>query len=373
MKDPRIQNLARILVDYSVAVKPKDLVAITILGELSIAKPLVVEVLRRVLQAGGYPHLLFDHTSIEELAYVFFSEANADQLQHIDPFYEKCIKEFDCRIGILCESDSRELSSIDPSRLSAWSRAYAELIKIKDKRAMEGSFRWVVGLYPTSGYAQDAEMSLEEYENFAFAASGADLDDPMMPWKLLGEKQKKLVDWLAGKKHVELKGPHVDLSFSIEGRSFENCDGRKNMPDGEIFTGPVEDSVNGWIESTFPANYFSVEVGKVALRFEKGRVVHAQSEKHQEHLTAMIETDEGSHRLGEFGIGTNQGIKKFTKNMLFDEKIAGTIHVALGKGYKETGSLNESSIHWDFLCDMRQGGQIIIDGQTIYDSGEFLI
>jgi aminopeptidase len=189
----------------------------------------------------------------------------------------------------------------------------------------------------------------------------------------LGEKQKKLVDWLEGKQRIELKGPHVDLNFSIEGRSFENCDGKKNMPDGEIFTGPVEDSVNGWIESTFPANYFSVEVGQVSLRFENGRVVYAKAEKHQEHLEAMVETDEGSHRLGEFGIGTNKGIKSFTKNILFDEKIAGTIHVALGNGYNETGSLNESTVHWDFLCDMRQGGQIIVDGQTIYDSGEFII
>ena len=216
-------------------------------------------------------------------------------------------------------------------------------------------------------------MSLEEYEDFVYSSMLVDTEDPVSLWEEIGRKQKRLVEWLAGRKTVQVKGKHVDLNFSIEGRTFISCDGHYNMPDGEIFTGPVEDSVNGWLESTYPAIHYGVDVGKVSFRFENGIIVRADAEKNQAHLDKMLATDQGSHRLGEFGIGTNNAIKVFTKNMLFDEKIGGTIHVAAGLGYPESGAKNESAIHWDFLCDMTDGGQITVDGQQFYNSGRFLV
>ncbi len=373
MKDPRLQNLARILVHYSTHIQPGERVGITAYGSAPEAYPLLTEIFREVLNAGGYPHIYFLPFLIEGIDSIFYSEANQNQLEYVDPFYEIIAKEFDCDIYFKCQSNTRSLSNVDPTRIQSRRRAYTELEKIYFQRAAEGSLRWVYALYPTPGFAQDAEMSLEQYEDFVYSATYADTDDPISSWQQVEQYQKRLVDWFRGKQRVELKGPHVDLSFSIEERTFISCDGKANMPDGEIFTGPVEDTVNGWFESTFPAIHDGVDVGQVALRFEAGRVVHAQAEKHPDHLIQAIDTDEGAHYLGEFGIGTNDRIQTFTKNMLFDEKIAGTIHVALGIGFPETGSKNESAIHWDFLCDMRAGGQIIVDDQLIYESGEFEI
>jgi aminopeptidase len=201
----------------------------------------------------------------------------------------------------------------------------------------------------------------------------ADTEDPISVWEDIGRKQKGLVDWLGGRKTVQVRSKHVDLSLSIEGRTFINCDGHVNMPDGGIFTGPVEDSINGWLESTYPAIAYGIDVGKVTFCFENGTIVRADAERNQAHLDKLLATDEGSHRLGEFGMGTNSAIKVFTKNMLFDEKIAGTIHVAAGLGFPETGAKNESTLHWDFLCDLTEGGQITVDGQSFYDSGRFLV
>jgi aminopeptidase len=216
-------------------------------------------------------------------------------------------------------------------------------------------------------------MSLEEYEDFVFSSTLADTEDPIALWGELGRKQQALVDWLAGRKAVQVRGNHVDLSFSIAGRTFMNCDGHVNMPDGEICTTPLEDSANGWLESTYPAVNYGIDVGRVAFRFENGVIVRADPEKNQAHLDKLLATDEGARRLGEFGIGTNSAIKLFTKNMLFDEKMAGTIHVAAGAGIPETGAAHDSAIHWDFLCDMAEGGRITVDGELFYDSGRFLI
>jgi aminopeptidase len=216
-------------------------------------------------------------------------------------------------------------------------------------------------------------MSLQEYEAFVYSATYSDSDDPVSAWNAVAKRQKKVVEWLLGKKQVHVRGRYIDITFSIDGRTFISCDGHLNMPDGEVFTGPVDGTVNGWFESSFPAVEYGVDVGKVAFRFEDGIAVRAEAEKNQDHLTKMLETDEGARRVGEFGIGTNDRIKLFTKNMLFDEKIGGTIHLAVGRAYPETGAKNESAIHWDFLCDMKDGGQIIVDDQVLYESGKFAV
>jgi aminopeptidase len=371
--DPRARNLARLLVRYSVNVQPEDRVSIGCYGSLVAAMPLMVETVREVLKAGAHPHFQLDQVTTEEFGNVFFAEATPAQIAHVDPFAEMVAREFQCEIIFVCESNSRRFSRVDPERRVTRSRAYSKVTETYFERAGRGALRWVAAGVPTQSYAQDAEMSLEDYEDFVFSAAFADTEDPVSAWEEMGRRQARIVDWLAGKKHVDVKGEHIDLSFQIEGRKFINDAGRANMPDGEIFTGPVEDTVNGWFKSTYPAVFGGVDVGQVSLRFEKGVVVHAEAEKNAGYLLKLLDTDEGARRLGEFGIGTNDRIRTFTNNMLFDEKMAGTIHAAIGLGYPESGSTNKSAIHWDFLCDMKDGGQIIVDGQPFYDSGKFLV
>jgi aminopeptidase len=199
------------------------------------------------------------------------------------------------------------------------------------------------------------------------------LEDPVAYWQAKAAEQQRLVDWLVGKERVEVRGEHVDLTLSIAGRTFVNARGDQNMPDGEIFTGPVEDSVEGWVRFTYPAIYHSREVEDVQLWFEAGRVVRASAGKGQAFLDGVLATDPGARYVGEFAIGTNEGLRHFTRDIFFDEKIGGTIHLALGAGYPETGSQNESSVHWDMICDMRSGGEIIVDGELFYKDGEFKV
>jgi aminopeptidase len=216
-------------------------------------------------------------------------------------------------------------------------------------------------------------MTLSEFEDYVYSTTFSDCDDPVREWNRIREEQQGLVDWLEGKKDVRVVGPNVDMTLSIDGRTFINSDGRSNMPSGEIFTGPVEDSAQGWVRFTHPAILTGKEVEGVELHFDKGRVVKASAKKNEEFLHTMLDLDEGSRYLGEFAVGTNVKINRFIKKILFDEKIGGTIHMALGKGYPITGSKNQSAIHWDMICDMREGGQIYVDGELFYDSGKFMV
>jgi aminopeptidase len=209
--------------------------------------------------------------------------------------------------------------------------------------------------------------------DFFFRTVFADQEDPIEPWVEMRAQQEKLVEWLKGHKRVEVKGPQVDLKLSIEDRRFISCHGDENIPDGEIFTGPVEDSVEGWVRFSYPAIFMGREVSGVELRFEDGKVVQAKAEKNEEYLHTVLEMDSGAKYLGEFAIGTNYAIDRFTKNILFDEKIGGTMHMALGFGYPESGSKNQSALHWDMITDMKDGGEIRIDGELFYQSGEFKV
>jgi aminopeptidase len=205
-------------------------------------------------------------------------------------------------------------------------------------------------------------MSLSDYEDFVYGACLLGLPDPVAAWKEQGERQSKLVDWLAGKDQVVMKGSNIDIRLSIKERIFENCDGKFNFPDGEIFTGPVEQSVNGWVRFAYPGVYSG----------QDGKVVKEKAAKGQGLLTALLNTDAGSRYLGEWGIGTNYGIQRFTKNMLFDEKLGGTIHFAVGRGIPQTGSQNKSAIHWDMLCDMAES-EVTVDGELFYKDGQFAV
>jgi aminopeptidase len=367
MTDPRITNLARTLVQYSTEIQPKDRVAIV--GEPP-ATPLIREVYREVLRAGGYPHLLL---KFEGMDYLLFTEANDDQLNYISPFDRLMLEEFEALISIRSQSNTRALSSVDPTRQQIHAKARTDLQSIYTARSAAGEYKWVGTMFPTQAYAQDAEMSLAEFEDYVYSTTYADSKDPIAMWHKIHDEQQRLVDWLAGKKQVEVRGPDVELSLSIEDRVFINSDGKRNMPSGEIFTGPVEDSANGWVRFTYPAVLRGREVEGIELHFEDGKVAKASAKKNQDFLLSMLDTDSGARYLGEFAIGTNKKINRFIKNILFDEKIGGTIHMAVGHGYPETGSVNKSAIHWDMICDMRDGGQIFIDGGLFYESGEFKI
>jgi aminopeptidase len=217
------------------------------------------------------------------------------------------------------------------------------------KRQNTGELRWTLTQFPCAAAAQDAGMSLTEYEDFVYGACMLDSKDPVAHWKNVAKEQDRLVEYMKGKDKVEVHGDNIDLTLSVKGRKFINARGDKNMPDGEIFTGPVEDSVNGRVRFTYPAIYNSHEVQGVEIEFKDGKAVNATARSGQDFLTATLDTDKGSRYLGEFAIATNEGIKQFTRNILFDEKIGGTVHMAFGASYPNSGGVNESTIHWDMI------------------------
>lgn len=200
-----------------------------------------------------------------------------------------------------------------------------------------------------------------------------DLHDPVGYWQRVAAQQDRIVKWLSSKQRVHVKAPGTDLRLSIAGRPFINCAGNFNLPDGEVFTAPVEDSVEGQVYFSYPAIYGGKEVAGVRLWFEQGKVVRASAEKNEEFLLATLNTDEGARRAGEFAIATNEGITRFTRQILFDEKIGGSFHLALGASYPESGGVNQSAIHWDMICDLRAGGEIWVDDQLLYKEGKFVM
>lgn len=365
--DQRVEKLAEVLVTYSTAVKPGDKVLVN--GD-TLAEPLLKVVYAKVLEAGGHPLLLPSVPGVEELLYELGSK---EQLKHIPEPMRLIVETYDVRISIRGAANTKALSSVDPSRMVIRNRAQTELMRTFMERSASGALRWVGTLFPTNAYAQDAEMSLSEYADFVYGACMPDGDDPVGYWKSFSAWQQKIVDWLKGREHVRVEGPGTELELSIAGRRFINSDGKHNMPSGEIFTGPVEDSVSGHVTFSYPAIHQGREVTGVQLWFERGKVVKASAEKNEAFLLQTLDTDEGSRYLGEFAIGTNAGITRFTRQILFDEKISGSFHVALGAGYPETGSQNESAIHWDMICDLRQGGGIWVDDELLYENGAFAI
>ena len=367
MTDSRIEKLAHVLVEYSVGVRPGDHVLIQ---AGTVAEPLAKALLIAVLQAGGHP---LTRISLPGTQALFFRHASDKQLQHIPEPQRLIFETYDALINVDATMNTKELTSVAPEKVRLASQAKKGLFKTLLQRSGTGELRWVGCLYPTNAFAQDAEMSLAEYEAFVYGACLPDFDDPVGYWRRLSGRQQQIVDWLAGKKSVRVEGPGVDLRMSIAERNFVNCDGKKNMPDGEIFTGPVEDSVDGHVRFSYPTVYMGRKLEGVELRFEKGKVVSATAEKGAGFLTKTLETDEGARYVGEFAIGTNEGITRATGHTLFDEKISGSFHMALGAGMPETGSRNESAIHWDMVCDLSDGGRIWVDDTLLYEDGRFVI
>jgi aminopeptidase len=366
--DIRARKFAQILVDHSAQVKPGDRVAIT---STPLSEPVLRELYSLVLERGAHPHILLDLPGQDELLY---AHASDEQLDFVPLFHQTAFGEFDVLFKIRAEANTRLLSSVSPARAARRQKATASLIETQMQRGAVKALRWMSTQYPTDAYAMEADMGLEEYQDFFFRACHADPDtpDPVAYWQGVKTQQQKIIERIEGHDQVRLRGPNVDLSLSIKSRRFVNACGEHNLPDGEIYTGPVEDSVEGWVHYTFPAVTQGRAVEGIRLRFEAGKVVEASAAKNQAYLLEMLETDPGAKYVGEFAIGTNYGIDRFTRSILLDEKIGGSFHMALGAGYPETGSRNRSRLHWDMICDLRRDSEITLDGELIYKNGEFV-
>ena len=361
MRDERLKKLARVLVDYSVEAGEGE--QILVAGGAA-AEPLIKEVYTRLLQTGAVP---IPQVALQGLQELFFEHAKDIHYEKTPPIMRSVYEAVDAVISIMAPHNTRALAGVDPAKqraLGKRDKALQDLILSKD--------RWALTLFPTQALAQESEMGLEAYEDFAFEAMGLDEDDPVRFWREKAEEQGRLIERLEVAREVRIVGPETDLTLSVAGRKFLNGDGKHNMPCGEVFTGPVEDSANGSIYFGIPVAVAGREVSGVRLRFEGGRVVEASAEKGEEYLHAMLDADEGARYLGEIGIGTNYGIRRATKNILFDEKLGGTVHLAVGRSYEKTGGKNDSSVHWDLICDLREGGELYADGEVLQKDGKFI-
>lgn len=367
MRDPRVERMAKVLVEYSLGVKEGDLVRIQGGPE---GAPLLLALYEEVLALGGHPWVQLGLEGADE---VFYAKASDAQLDFVPKFALAIIEEIQASISVWTETNTKRLTGVDPAKQARRARATRPLSERFLERAAKKELRWTGTLYPTPAFAQDAEMSLRDFEDFVFRACRVEEPDPVAAWRELSRWQEGLVRWLSARDEVHIVGPGTDLRLRTGGRTWINCDGHENFPDGEVFTGPVEESVEGHIRFTYPACLYGREVEDVRLEFKRGRVVEASAGKNEEFLRRMLDADEGARYVGEFAFGTNAGIQRFTKNTLFDEKIGGTVHLALGRGYPESGSKNASAIHWDMVCDLRSGGEVRVDGVPFLRDGKFLI
>jgi aminopeptidase len=360
-----IDKWARVLVRYSLDLQPGETLLIRSETE---AKELILAVYREALLVGAYPYIRCDLPGRSE---TFFRYANNDQLSSLNALERLEMGYVNAALRIDAPANTKELTGVDPKRYQLFKRSNGKLGEIVIKRVERKELKRCITAYPTNALAQEAEMGLSEYRDFVFNACKLNEPDPAAVWKSESLKQNEIVRRLQGKDKVSLKGPNIDLTLSIKGRLFVVADGKVNFPDGEIFTSPLENSANGWVRFNYPAIYDGRQVDNVELWFKDGKVVKEKAAQGQDFLGEMLNTDEGARRLGELGVGTNYGIKRFTKNMLFDEKMGGTIHLALGHGLSESGGVNVSAIHWDMLCDMSQG-EISVDGELFYQNGRFV-
>ncbi|MDQ2652709.1 MAG: aminopeptidase [Chloroflexota bacterium] len=367
MTDPRLTAWARTLINYSTNVKPGDVVSIE--GDVP-SRPLLQALYREALNAGGRPVVI---PRLPEVQADLLEVGSDEQIAWLSPVDQWSRGTADVYIRVMAEENTKALSRINPERQIARKRAVAPLLKTMMEREADGTIRWVLTLFPTDAYAQDAEMATDAFAEFVYEACKLNAPDPGAAWQEQSATQQRLIEWLAGKQVVQLKGPDTDLRVTVGGRTWINCDGDKNFPDGEIFTGPVENGTEGHVRFSYPRVVDGREIDDIRLRFEEGQVVDASAARGEEYLLETLDADPGARYLGEFAFGTNYDITRFTRNILFDEKIGGTVHMALGAGYPESGSVNESAIHWDLICDLRDGGEVLVDGEPFMRDGAFLV
>ena len=367
MRDQRAEALARILVRYSTRVQKGD---VCVIQSTTAAEPLVQAVYEEVLRAGGLPVMQLATTGAQA---AFYDLASDEQLTWIPPTATWVAESSDVRIAIMGDLNTRELSNADPKKQARAQKARRGLMETSMRRSAAGEHRWALTLFPTHAYASEAEMSLRDYEDFYYAACRATDGDPVSAWERHADRVRRLAEWIEGREEVRIEAAGTEITLGVAGRRWIPCVGEHNMPDGEFFTGPIEDSVTGEIAFSFPASYGGRTVSGVRMRFEGGKVVDASADQGEAFLHEMLDTDAGARRLGELGIGTNYGIATGTKEILLDEKIGGTVHLAIGMSYPETGGENSSAVHWDMVCDLRGGGSITVDGVELQRDGRFRV
>lgn len=354
LADPRIKKMADILVNHSIKVQPGEQILIR---STPLAKPLLEEVYRSVLRSGGSPVILW---SSENFQRIFYEEASEEQLTNIPEIMRYQYEHADGLIVIDAPENGRELTGIDPALLAEHRKVRIPMME----RYYRNEAKWVLTAFPTSSLAQDANMSLDAFEDFIYRAVNID-------WKELAQTMKRAANRFDMAREVHIKAPGTDIKLSIEGRKGIIDSGENNMPGGEFFYAPLEHKTEGVITYEWPTVLSGHEVSGIRLHFQEGKVVEASADKGEDYLRKMLDTDEGARYLGELGIGCNEGIQQHTKNILFDEKIGGTVHLALGMAYKECGGTNESALHWDMIKDLRSGGEIYLDGQLVQKDGKW--
>jgi len=364
-----LSKYAKLLVNYCVELKAGERLFVS---TTTLAEPLVREVYREVLKVGAYMEVDF---KFREQSKLFLDLASEEVLAMEPVLYSEAIKNFDAYINIRAPFNLNETRNVKPEARKLRSAAMSHLNKIYFERTADrsvaGSLKRSLCQYPTQASAQAANMSLEEYQRFVFNACHLYADDPKGEWLKIRASQQKIKDYLDGVKEVQYKADHTDISFSVDGRTWINSDGQTNMPSGEVFSGPVENSVNGKVHFTFPSVYMGQDVSGITLWVENGEVVKWDAEQGKDLLDQVFDVP-GARFFGEVAIGTNYNIQQATRNILFDEKIGGTIHMAVGQSYKQTGGKNESIVHWDMITDMTKSGVIYADGVKIYEKGQFV-
>lgn len=365
MQDMRLNKLAKLLVNYSVGIKKGDFVFITC---EDAASPWMKEVAKEAVKAGGHVETLINNADVD---YEILKNSSLNQLKEEKFIYRTVLEKADVWLSAWGGINTKNFTNISSEKMQAKSIGARSWRKFYFERMGNGTLRWCGTQFPTYSDAQEADMNLSEYEDFVYGAGHIDMDDPIAEWKKISSAQTRWANYLDTKKEVHIISEGTDIKVNVSGRKWISCDGKENFPDGEIFTSPVDDNINGHITFSFPAIYMGREVEGIELEVKDGKVVSASAKKGDDLLNSLMKTDEGASKFGEVAIGTNYGIKKFTKNILFDEKIGGTVHMALGDGFTEAGGKNHSSIHWDMICDMRKNSSIYADGELFYENGKF--
>lgn len=355
MSDLRWGQVADILVNYSTNVQQGEKVLITMM-EIDTF-PLACAVFSKAVKAGGLPHIEFQSAYIDR---ELMLHGTMDQIGWVPELHAYGMEWADVYIGLRGARNPHEVSGISAERITARKKAMGEVSAMRTELT-----RWVLSRIPNEALAQQAEMSLDAMMAFYFNATIRD-------WKVESKRYQKLRDIFQVADNVRIVGRETDLKFSTKGRKYAIGEGHRNMPDGEIFTAPVDDSAEGYIYFEFPGVYAGKYVEGIRLEFSKGRVVKATAQSNEELLQSVLEV-QGADRIGEFGVGTNFGIEKFIGDILYDEKIGGTIHLALGRAYAECNGINQSPIHWDIIKDIREEGEIILDGKVVSRNGKFLV
>jgi aminopeptidase len=366
VKDPRVERLAELVVDYSLELEEGQIVRV---DGLEVAAPFALSLYVAALEAGAHPYTRLGLSGLLEL---LLEHGSDEQVEFVSPLQWREIEHIDALVTIWSEANTRSLSRVDAERHARFIGAHRKLSNRRWERISSGEMRWCGTLFPTHAHAQEAEMSLREYEDFVFAACHVHEDGAADHWRAVAAELGARAQELASARTLRVVGPDTDLRLGVEGRSWLAADGHYNLPDGEVFTSPLEAETEGEIRYTFPAIYHGREVEDIRLRFEGGRVVVAEAAHGNDYLRSLLDMDDGARILGEVAFGLNYEIDRFTRNILFDEKIGGTMHLALGSGFPQTGGQNTSGLHWDMICDLREEGEVYADGELVWKNGRFL-